>query len=113
MAGWTANSDGLSLLTRNVTVCVASLGGPALMLVAQEGTVCKPPETVRNWSGPGVKVGGWLAFSTWMVAVATTLLNAVDPPLMVALPKPPSAPVGWTRPVVRSQARNVNVAGPM
>src|ERR1051325_9892584 len=57
IAGCAENKLGRSLLTRNSTVCAASLAGPELMFVAQLGTVKGPLSSTTTWSAPGVNEG--------------------------------------------------------
>src|SRR5687767_335287 len=85
-----------------------SLAGPMLRLVAKPGTVTTPASSSTGGGSPlMVNVGGSLMGATLMVAVAFVVLNAVAPPLDDVSARPPSAPV-IDRPLVKSQARNVN-----
>ena len=67
--GGTLKSDGLSFVVVKVTLCPASSGGPAEMLVTQLATVCGPESSSVVCVAPSWKVGGSLTGAMVIVAV--------------------------------------------
>ena len=76
--GCTENSALLLLVTRKVSVCADSFGGPALMLVAQL-MVWAPVFTSSDTAGPAVNEGASFTESTLIVRVTGALVST--PPL--------------------------------
>ena len=68
--------------------------GPALMFVAQLGTLCGPASSSTFWSGPLVKLGASFTAFTVMVKVSGVLVSC--PPLAV----PPSS---WSSSVMSAE----------
>ena len=69
MAGCTANSALLSLLTAKSSACPASFAGPALTFIAQPTPVCAPQSSSTCWSAPFVNDGASFTALTSTVIV--------------------------------------------
>ena len=81
--GCTLKSDGVSTDSVNVTVWVASLGGPGLTLVAQMAEY--GPESSRTATAwPAVKEGGWFQNVSEIVMVTEEVELAGGTPVSVA-----------------------------
>ena len=87
--GCTEKSAALVLLvTMNVSVWPDSSAGPALIAVAQSGTLCAAASSLTVWSAPLTKLGASFTAVTLMTKVCSALVSTPPfdmPPLSVSL----------------------------
>src|SRR5262245_59069081 len=72
MAGWTANSKGLSVDTEKFRDCVPSSAGPPEIAVAHPATVCAPASDATITFDPAVNEGASLTAATVTASGAST-----------------------------------------